>query len=139
MTIETKKGANGRISGYYVDGVKVRKNEIDFHISDAAAKGEIIEVDYYVGQEFRAITRSPYKNLKVVFTGYGETIMTQAAADELGYSVIRKWTGIYFNVYIVEKKATATEADSEEIISTPLVSVDAQDAAIDREIEQASA
>ena len=108
MTITTKENANGRISAYYVDGVKVRKNEIDGIINNR--RDEIIYVDYYTGQEFKMLTRSFNRQLKVVFTGYSETIMTQAAADELGYNVIRKWTGTYSNACLVEKK-------NEEIIA----------------------
>ena len=87
MTITTKENANGRISGYYVDGVKVRKNEIDGIIN--ARRDEVIYVDYYTGQEFKMLTRSFNRQLKVAFTGY---------------SVIRNWTGTYSNAYLVEKK-----------------------------------
>ena len=124
MTITTKENASGKTSAYFVDGVKTCKCEIDYIISDAAAKGEIIYIDYYVGTNFRAITRSPYKNLKVVFTGYSENIMTQAAADELGYSVIRKWAGRYFNAFLVEKKTTPTEAPA-DVESTAAAEADA--------------
>ncbi len=113
MTITTKENANGRISGYYVDGVKVRKNEIDSIIN--ARRDEIIYVDYYTGQEFKMLTRSFNRQLKVVFTGYSETIMTQAAADELGYNVIRNWTGTtYSNACLVEKKNDAETDGSED-------------------------
>ena len=129
MTITTKQSTTGRISAYYVDGAKVRKNEIDFSISDAAAKGEIIYVDYYIGQEFRAITRSPYKNLKVVFTGIDELIMTQAAADELGAKIIEGFSGAYYGLKVFRVEMPS-EVDVEDYAVTP----EAQDVAIEAEI-----
>ena len=135
MTITTKTNANGRIIGYYVDGEKVRKNEIDGIIN--ARRDEIIYVDYFVGQEFRMLTSSFIRQLKVVFTNYDQTVMTQAAADELGYSVIIKWFGDYSNTFLVEKKNDA-EVEREEILSTPLVTLEAMQEAINAEIKLAT-
>lgn len=105
MTITTKANANGRISGYYVDGVKVRKHEIDGIIN--SRRDEIITVDYYDGQEFRMLMGLALNQLKVVFTRDDDKIiMTEAAADELGYRVIKNYTGNYYGACLVEKIET---------------------------------
>lgn len=107
MTITTTTNKAGRISGYYVDGVKTRKADIDFIIN--SRRDDIIVVDYHVGTEFRALTRSPYQ-LKVVLTGMEYPIMTQAAADELGYKIVKAFSGSYNGtVFVVEKKTDVDE------------------------------
>ena len=137
MTITTKTNANGRISGYYVDGEKVRKDEIDGIIN--ARRDEIIYVDYYDGLEFGTLTGSFIRQLKVVFTNcYDRTVMTQAAADQLGYRIIKKFTGDYFNAYLVEK-TEVTDDERNEILSTPLVTLEAMQEAINAEIKLATA
>ena len=106
MTITTKENAAGRISGYFVDGVKVLKNEIDLLIQKAAQQGKLIEVNYITGQEFKALTRTPYRNMKVDFTGltYGKKLMTRSAAEDLGWRVIKEFSGSYaLNVCEVEE------------------------------------
>ena len=128
MTITTTTNKAGKISGYYVDGVKTRKTEIDYIIN--SRRDEIIEVDYYVGTEFKALTRSPYR-LKVVFTGMDRPIMTQAAADKLGYKVIKVFTGSY--------NGTACIVEKETVVDEYAVSTEAQEVAIAAEIELATA
>ena len=103
MKITTKESTNGRISAYYVDGVKTRKCEIDYIVNDN--RDSIIEVDYYTRQQFPSLTRSPY-DLKLVVTGYyGETLMTIDAACELG-----KRTGKYVghDLYHVQDETAET-------------------------------
>lgn len=103
MTITTTTNKAGKISGYYVDGVKTRKADIDFIIN--RRHGDIIVVDYHVGTEFRSLTRSPYQ-LKVVLTGMEYPIMTQAAADELGYKIVKAFSGSYNGTtFVVAKQA----------------------------------
>lgn len=114
MTIETKENANGKIYAYYIDGVKVRKNEIDGIIN--SRRDEIITVDYYTGKNFEILTHYG-RGLKIVLTGCANTIMTRPAANELGYNVIRNFSGLYYGFCIVEKKSA--EVDAEEYAITP--------------------
>lgn len=122
MTITTKENANGRISAYFVDGVKVRKNEIDMLIYEAARAGKIIEVDYYTGLEFKTLTRSCYKNMKVVFTSdtYGQKLMTKSAAEDLGWRVIKRFSGAYYGLDVCEVEVTAETQDAEIEAETEL-------------------
>lgn len=107
MTITTTTNKAGKISGYYVDGVKTRKADIDFIIN--RRRDDIIVVDYHVGTEFKSLKCSPYQ-LKVVFTGMEYPIMTQAAADELGYKIVKAFSGSYNGtVFVVEKKTDVDE------------------------------
>lgn len=135
MTITTKENAAGRISTYYVDGVKTRKCEIEGAIYDAARKDEIIYVDYYTGQEFKSLVRSCYRNMKVVFTNgtHGAHLMTETAAEDLGWRVIKKYRGTYCGLNVCEVEEMTVEADIDDYA----VTVEAQDAAIDAEIENA--
>ena len=136
MTITTKENANGRISAYFVDGVKTRKGEIDSLIYDAARAGKIIEVDYYIGEQFKALTRSCYRNLKVVFTRDDELkLMTESAAEVLGYRVIKRFTGAYWGLNVCQVELQIiTEPDPDDYVVTP----DAQDVATDSEINNAA-
>lgn len=113
MTITTKENAQGKISGYYVDGQRVRKNEIDGMIYEAARNGEIVYVDYYTGQEFKSLTRSCYPNMKVVFTGdtYGKLLMTESAAGNLGYRVIKRFTSSYHALRYVSEVEEMTDEE----------------------------
>ena len=143
MKITTKENAAGKISGYYVDGSKTRKAEIDTLIYKAACRGEVIEVDYHLGREFKTLTCACYKNAKVVFKGetYGKLLMTATAAAELGYSVIKRFTGGYsLDVCEVEEmtdaeKTTAVEMENPEEYA---VTADAQQVAVDAEIALAT-
>ena len=74
---ETYKAFN-RVN-VYVDGERIGKLA-------ARERGKSVNI----GQEFKMITRSFNRRLKIVFTGIDNLIMTQAAADELGYSVITR-------------------------------------------------
>ena len=121
MTITTKENAQGKVSGYYVDGQCVKKSDIEALIEDAAREGKIIEVDYCTAQAFKAITRTPYNNMKLVLTHSTRgTWMTKTAANELGAKIcIQSGLAWYpnLNIYRVEMPSNT----------------DAQDAAIDAE------
>ncbi|MBQ6781793.1 MAG: hypothetical protein IJP62_11285, partial [Treponema sp.] len=72
MKITVERNAAGFVKAYFVDGVKTLKAKIDALIYDylqattAAGQTATIEIDSCLVKEFRAITRSPYKNFSVV-------------------------------------------------------------------------
>lgn len=135
MTITTKENANGRISAYFVDGVKVRKNEIaeivrKYYYSNR--RDEIIEVDYMPLQQLKIFTRCPFR-LKLVATNFfGETLMTIPAAEFLG-----KKLGDYVMYDLYKIATAANEVDREYAMLEVAVAPEAQDAAIYEEEKNA--
>lgn len=136
MKITTKRNDAGRISAYFVDGVKTRKTDVESIIYNAAAN-EVIEIDYRIAFEFKSITRTYNRNLKLVTYDEGDTLpmMTEEAAKELGATIIKGSAKVFFNLIIYSTKMPAyTEANVEDYA----VSADAQQVAIDAEIELAN-
>lgn len=147
MTIETKKNANGKISAYYIDGVKVRKGEVEYYACNPAYNG-VIEVDYCTA---RYNLPKIYKCGKaVVFKNWvdGSDVMTKVAAERLGLKVGRK-ISMFPAIYRVEKdtevkdefvivpETDGTEEAREEIMSTPLVTEEAMEEAYIGEVMNA--
>ena len=97
MKITTKESSSGRTTGYYVDGVKTRKCEIE---SLACNTSEVVVIDYFTAKQFHFI-EYPLSKMKVVYTGYyGYSLMTMPAALELGYLTGR---GHSRDIYYVSK------------------------------------
>ena len=147
MTITTKENASGRICAYFVDGVKTRKGEINSLIYAAAYAGKTIFVDYIVGQEFKALTRSYYRNMKVVFTREidGYTLMTEAAAEFFGEKIIEGFSGAYYGLNVCRvtlplctETDTALESENIADLDDYAVTPEAQDVATDAEIQAAT-
>ncbi|MBQ3434432.1 MAG: hypothetical protein IJG24_05235, partial [Selenomonadaceae bacterium] len=147
MTIETKKNANGKISAYYIDDVKVRKGEVEYYACNPAYNG-VIEVDYCTA---RYNLPKIYKCGKaVVFKNWvdGSDVMTKVAAERLGLKVGRK-ISMFPAIYRVEKdtevkdefvivpETDGTEEAREEIMSTPLVTEEAMEEAYIGEVMNA--
>ena len=133
MAITTKEGANGRISAYYINGVKVRKAEVEYHACNPAFNG-IIVVDYFTA-------RHQFPNLylygsAVVFKNWvdGSDVMTKAAADRLGLKLGKK-ISLHPAIYRVVKNEVP---DVEPNPVDYAIIAAAQDVASDAEIELAT-
>ena len=86
LIFSTKENADGKITAYYINGEKVRKCDIEYY---ACTHSGIIVVDYHLAQNFHAL-KYPGDQRKVVYTDYyGQTLMSKAAADELGYKIVK--------------------------------------------------
>lgn len=116
MTITTKENAQGKVSGYYVDGRRVKKSDIEALIGDAAREGKIIEADYYTAQAFKAITRTPYSNMKLALTHQtAGVVMTETAANELGATVGKRFTTFNFLGVKLYRVEMPSNTDAQQI------------------------
>ena len=115
MKITTKENSSGRITAYYVDGVRVRKCEIE---SLACYTNEVVEIEYYVAKQFHFIAY-PLHNMKVVYTQYhgSTTLMTIPAALELGYLTgCYHSLGIYYASKSENPSADALQKHSDNVM-----------------------
>lgn len=109
MTITVKRGANGKVSAYYVDGKKIRKDAVEKLI--AARHNEIIVVSFYEFTGFKSIVRSPYR-LKLILMGSDSKPLyySEAAVEELGLLKINGTTHSFGTQWLCEaEKIPAAE------------------------------
>lgn len=131
VVITAKEDANERPIAYYVDSKKTRKANIEFYYANNPAYNGIIEIDYQIARyQFPNL----YKNgWKVIFTDWAETgmtVVTKAAAKELGLNIVRP---VSFRpaIYLVAENTEADPADY-------AISADAFEVAVNAEIANAA-
>lgn len=135
LVITTKERPDGTPTAYYVNGVKTRKHRIEFYYANNPAYDGLIEIDHYVARYYLP---EIYNNKRrVIFKnwgGTGKTIVTKAAAEELGLRIGRK-VAINPTLYLVEENTEEIiEVDPAEYAITP----EAMDVATNAEIENAN-
>lgn len=135
LVITHKERSDGTPFVYYVNGVKTRKHDIEFYYANNPAYRGLIEVDYNVGRYYLP---DIYNNKsKVVFKNWaatGKTIVTKAAADELGLRIGRK-VSLNPALYLVEE---TVEENIEVDPADYAITSEAMDVAVDAEIELAN-
>lgn len=96
MKITTTTYPSGKIYRYCVDERTVLKSDVE---RLACTTDEIVEIDYAVAQKFPRIAK-PTDDMKVVFKDCnGHTLMSKAAAEQIGAKIGRLHSR---NVYYVE-------------------------------------
>ena len=111
MTITTKENAAGKISGYYVDGKRVAKKDLEAMLTGGS--DEIITVDYSVASALKPMSNyQVMRNLKVVVTGVnnvrGGTLMTLKAVEAQGLELGSGWSGTIKALWRVNSEAQET-------------------------------
>jgi len=135
LIITATERPDGTPTAYYVNGVKTRKHKIEFYYANNPAYDGLIEIDHYVARYYLP---EIYNNKsRVIFKnwgGTGKTIVTKAAAEELGLRIGRK-VAINPTLYLVEENTEEIiEVDPAEYAITP----EAMDVATNAEIENAN-
>ncbi len=146
MTITTKEGKAGRISGYYVDGQRVLKKELEAML--VGGVDEIITVDYNTALTLKPMSNHQVmKNLKVIVTGVnnvrGGELMTRKAIEAQGLELGWGWSGQIAALWRVKDKADMpapqeVTGNVDEAMTEAYVTAEAMDAAIEGETAQAA-